>query len=243
MPRPCTVCTHPERTAINQALVANEPIPRISAVYRVSEDALTRHKRAHIPALLARAQAAETAHGAALAEQVADQEAAADAAAVDVMAELHRCLVRVNLLFDACDRWLRDPDNPEQYDVGPRAEDVTVTYWAPGPTGRPIRKKAKLSRLLARLEDAGTDVDHGETRHADPRDLLLKTADRLQASLELLARLTKQLDERPTVNILLAPEWVSVRTVLLQSLQPFPDARAAVAASLMRLEAGNGHGG
>ena len=237
MPRPCSICTHPDRAAIDQGLVAGEPIPRYSAVYRVSEDALTRHKRAHIPALLARAQAVETAHGAALAEQVAGQEAAVDAAAVDVMAELHRCLVRVNLLFDACDRWLRDPDNPEQYDVGPRAEDVTVTYTERGPDGKPVRRKAKLSRLLARLEEGGgVAVDRGEVRHADPRDLLLKTADRLQVSLELLARLTKQLDERPVVNLWLAPEWLALRTALLAALQPYPEARASVVAALTRLE-------
>ena len=44
------------------------------------------------------------------------------------MAELRRCFERVNLLFDACDRWLRDADDPSRYDIGPRAAEVLVTY-------------------------------------------------------------------------------------------------------------------
>jgi len=59
--------------------------------------------------------------------------------------------------------------------------------------------------------------------------------------LELLAELTQQLDRRPQVNILLAPEWQVVRSVLLTALLPYPEARAAVAARLLELEGGNGH--
>jgi len=56
-------------------------------------------------------------------------------------------------------------------------------------------------------------------------------------NIELLAKLLGQLDERPTVNLLIAPEWLTVRTVLLEVLQPYPDARVAVAAGLAALEA------
>ena len=61
MPRQCSICTHAESEAINQALVAGESAPKIAAKYRVSDDAITRH-RAHVPATLAKAtEAKETA--------------------------------------------------------------------------------------------------------------------------------------------------------------------------------------
>src|SRR5687768_16826632 len=97
--------------------------------------ALWRHRDDHLPAALLKAH-----------------DAAALASADALMAELRRCLGRVNLLFDACDRWLRDPEHPEQYDVGPRASDVTVTYTESTGGGKPVRKRAKLSELLSRLE-------------------------------------------------------------------------------------------
>ncbi len=59
MPRTCTICTHPEREAINQALVANEPFRLIAERFGTSAAALTRHKAEHLPVKLAKAHAAK----------------------------------------------------------------------------------------------------------------------------------------------------------------------------------------
>lgn len=216
MPRACTICQHPERQAIDAALVGGESAAKIAAKYRVSDDAVTRH-RAHIPAKLAQAQ-----------------EAQETAEAVDLMAELRRSLTRVNLLFDACDRWLRDADDPTRYDIGPRAHDVWVTYTDED-GDRPLRKKARLSALLAQ---SGVDVESAETKYTDPRLLILRTSAQLQSNLELLAKLIGKLDDRPVVNVLITPEWQRLRLVMLETLAPFPEARTAVAAALRGLDAG-----
>lgn len=207
------------------ARAGGEAVARIAAKYRVSEDALSRHFASHLHPRVARVQAL-----------VRDQVQREEAHAIDITAELERCMARVNLLFDACDRWLRDPDNPAQYDIGARADDVSVIYTELI-DGKQVRKRAKLSRLLAKLEDGGVDVGRGEIRHADPRDLILKTHDRLQGTLELLAKLLGELDERPTVTIVASPQWHLMRSALVDTLAAWPDARAAVAARLMVLEA------
>jgi len=59
MPRSCTICTHPDRTAIDEALVGGVAFPALVAEYRVSKDSLSRHKANHLPAKLVMAQAAE----------------------------------------------------------------------------------------------------------------------------------------------------------------------------------------
>jgi len=51
MPRPCSICTHPDRKKIEAALF-KESLRGISRIYAVSEDALSRHKR-HIKRSLA----------------------------------------------------------------------------------------------------------------------------------------------------------------------------------------------
>src|SRR4051812_3064907 len=102
----CTVCSHPKRAEIDRALVEGEPDTKVSASFRkLSDDAVRRHREAHLPARLA------------MAAEVRETTAASE-----TLLLLHRCLERVNLLFDACDRWLRDPEDPSRYDVGPRAE-------------------------------------------------------------------------------------------------------------------------
>ena len=50
--------------------------------------------------------------------------------------------------------------------------------------------------------------------------------------LELLAKLSGELDTQPQVNVLLAPEWVSLRATILLALEPYPTAREAILVSL-----------
>ena len=62
MPRICTICSNPEREAIGRLLVSGAAVRETSSLYRVSEDALSRHKQEHLPAKLVKAQeAAEVA--------------------------------------------------------------------------------------------------------------------------------------------------------------------------------------
>jgi hypothetical protein len=82
-----------------------------------------------------------------------------------------------------------------------------------------------------------------EARQTGNSELALKAVDRVQRQVELQAKLLGELDDRPQVNVLLAPEWLTVRTTLLAALAPYPEARAAVAQQLLALEGLNGHNG
>lgn len=64
MPRICTICSHAERQAIDEALVSGAAIRKTAALYRVSEDSLQRHKREHLPDKLVKAQQAREIFGA-----------------------------------------------------------------------------------------------------------------------------------------------------------------------------------
>ena len=162
MPRVCTVCTHPDRPAIDQVLVNHRPFRDIARHFGVSKDAALCHHDEHLPAALAKAQAAEDVRQ-----------------AIDVLGQL----------------------------------------------------RAINAATLAVLAAA---------RKTGDGDLALKAVDRVQRQIELQAKLLGELDERPTVNVLVAPEWLRVRAVLLEVLRDYPDARTAVAARLAALE---GRGG
>lgn len=179
MPQACTICQHAQRQAIDQALAGGESNRRIAAQFGVGESAVRRHKASHLPAVVVHA---------------AQQQELSDA--IDVLKELQRCFNRINLLFDACHEWLQDPDDPERYTLDPRSNEVQVIYAEIGPRGKPVQKRERLSVLLARLE--GKQVLHSEIRHADPRELVLKTASQLSAQLQLVSDLVhrEQLLER-----------------------------------------------
>ena len=154
MPRRCTVCDHPERGAIDKALVAGKSAAEISALFRVSPDAVQRHKDNHLPARLVKAE-----------------EAREVAQADDLLAE-----------------------------------------------ARALRKKAYA--ILLKAEQSG-----------DLRTALLGVRE-ARGCLELLARLLHEIDDRPTVSVLVLPEWVALRGRIVAALAPYPEARVALAGVL-----------
>lgn len=160
MPMRCSVCRHPEREAIDAALVAGEPFRNIAQRHGLDHTAIFRHNQEHLPEAMVRAQAAQaTAHG----------------------------------------------DN-----------------------------------LLAQLEALSTDARRIRDKAESAGDLKTALAGirELTRLMELTAKLRGELAQEGTVNVLVAPEWVRVRTVLLDALTPYPDARTAVAGQLLALEAG-----
>lgn len=58
-----------------------------------------------------------------------------------------------------------------------------------------------------------------------------------RSNLELLAKLTGDLNDRPQISLVISPEWVQVRTTILTVLSPYPEARVAVAGALASLDA------
>ena len=78
MPRRCTICAHPEREAIDAALVRGEPYRAIAKRHGVSHNAVNRHRAAHLPrAMLQASAAADVVHGDNLLQQARDLQAKA----------------------------------------------------------------------------------------------------------------------------------------------------------------------
>ncbi len=119
------------------------------------------------------------------------------------------------------------------------------------------RHKANhLPATLAKAHEAG-EAARGDDLLADVRDLQDRTLTILQAAedakehrialsairearsnLELLARLLGELSDRPQINLLISPEWLQLRTVIVGALQPHQDALGAVLGALEEAESG-----
>jgi len=64
----------------------------------------------------------------------------------------------------------------------------------------------------------------------------LKAIREARGNLELLAKLLGELQEKQIINILVAPEWISLRAVILTALEPYPEAKQALAEALKEVE-------
>jgi hypothetical protein len=81
-------------------------------------------------------------------------------------------------------------------------------------------------RTLAVLEAAEVSKQHRTA---------LSAIREARSNLELLAKLLGELDDRPQVNVLISP---TVQTAIIAALEPYPEARLAVAGALEGLENG-----
>lgn len=71
-------------------------------------------------------------------------------------------------------------------------------------------------------------------------ELTLKAIDRVQKQIELQAKLLGDIDMFH-INIYVTPEWLAIRTLIVQALAPYPEARVAVATALAQMEENRDH--
>jgi hypothetical protein len=94
----------------------------------------------------------------------------------------------------------------------------------------------KLLAEVERLHQLALSLLANAAKAGDLRTALAGIRE-ARGCLELEAKIRGELDERPVMNFVLAPEWVRTRSSLLLALTPFPEAKIAVAAALSQLEA------
>jgi DNA-binding Lrp family transcriptional regulator len=137
--------------------------------------------------------------------------------------QLAKTLDRMNLLLDANDVWLRDADNPEVYDIGPRSEEVMVTYWESEENAEdePVMRKAKakLSTLLRRIDDKGILTIASETKHADPRENILKTSQEIRQTVTTCVELARLLADAKAMQTLREAILVEIGKVSPESAE------------------------
>jgi transposase-like protein len=90
----------------------------------------------------------------------------------------------------------------------------------------PLKEMRTLyHRMSEHLERAEQEPDNWQAILAFHREA--------RRDLELLAKLMGELDERPQVTVMIAPQ---VQAVIVEALSPYPDARRAVVDALASLE-------
>lgn len=109
---------------------------------------------------------------------------------IDAMGELTDSLHHVKKLMAACDEWLTDADDPEKYDIGPRSDEIHVTYYEVLTNDQRKKVKKPLSELV-RIVEQRFEVDSVESKHADPRELILKTAQEVRATISTASELAQ----------------------------------------------------
>ena len=143
---------------------------------------------------------------------------------------------KLDLMVEAIDRALRDPEDPRRYNLDPRAREVTIVVEETTEGGRRVQKVRKLDDLLERIEQhLGVSVVRWEIKSADLRVLLKDLAATIKPIAELLGKTRGEIKPDPavTLNVFLdSPDWQRVESALVESLRPYPPALEAAGRAL-----------
>jgi len=92
---------------------------------------------------------------------------------------------------------------------------------------RAIQEVTRADNLLDQIEELRTKAISLLTKAENAGDLktALQGIGQARACLELLAKIRGELAQEGTVNIMISAEWIELRSIILQVLEPYPKAR------------------
>jgi hypothetical protein len=141
--------------------------------------------------------------------------------------------------------------NPEIVRIFPEIKDDDLDYYREHKLPAKLSKSSDLKALADEIESA--DIHQGDTYLQLIMGLQKKALDALELQdpagdpkswamisreargyLELLGKALDRIRDTPPieVNLLVNPEWISIRTTIIQALEPYPQAKEAVVRAL-----------
>jgi hypothetical protein len=189
--RKYTVDTHPDREAIIAAIIRGDrSLRNIAAQFNLPTTCVATYVKYKLASQAAAVMAAD-----------------GEKNGTNLLGEIRLLMKRMNKLYDACDEYLQHPDDPEKYDLGPKAWEIDVTYRMPDAKNpkKLTSGRDTLNNLLARLEKRRIQPLSVWFRHTDPRKLIVDTAGVLSKQLELIAKIEGRVQlfgGDTTVNVL-----------------------------------------
>jgi transposase-like protein len=105
---------------------------------------------------------------------------------------------------------------------------------------REVEETARADDLLDQVRNLHTHALDilGRAEKAGDLRTALAAISQARGNLELLGKLAGELDERPVVNLNISAEWLELRAMIVEALEPHPAAHRAVLRALESV--GNG---
>jgi hypothetical protein len=169
--RPNQIVNHPKRKEIDAAIVAGKSQKSIADEFGFTQVVVWRYIRGEF---------ARHAQVADMARQVS-----AGTFIVDTMLRMLDTVEKMRLaLVDD----LTDPEDPEKFDLSPRANEIKVIYYEMKEENgkeRKVKRRELLKDILQEMRDSGRDVEKVIINTTDIRKLLLDTVDTATRQLKL----------------------------------------------------------
>jgi len=217
--KPYAVDVHPQAEQIRRELAENVQIASISKKYGIHRNALTFYRKNRMP------------------EQVVKAVEKRDLTNAEELFQIILKTVRyMETLSASCDAELRDPDNPELYYMGTRAEDVDVIWEEPIETASGVIFKKHRDKLQDMIDKnmSGGNLISTRISKTDNSVLLIKSSDTLTKQMDMLVQAWRTIDQGKS-SFLGTPAWNRVVKVVLDATEEHPEIRRRIADDLSRI--------
>ena len=212
---------HPQKEKIIKALVKGTSFREITGQYGISKSSLSRYLNDSLFPKVAK--------------HVAERDMKD---AKFVLSEIDSIISKMKKLYDACDEYLTDPDNPDKYSLMPRAWEQEIKYLdysnVSEENPKPEQKTMMVQDLINEMRDHKKELIEIKYKHHDPRKIITETATVMTKQLELLARIQGTIKD-VSINIINTPIWVDVQNALLMVTEKFPQIREDLAKELAKI--------
>ena len=212
---------HPQKDKIIKALVKGTSFREITGQYGISKSSLSRYLNDSLFPKVAK--------------HVAERDMKD---AKFVLSEIDSIISKMKKLYDACDEYLTDPDNPDKYSLMPRAWEQEIKYLdysnVSEENPKPEQKTMMVQDLINEMRDHKKELIEIKYKHHDPRKIITETATVMTKQLELLARIQGTIKD-VSINIINTPIWVDVQNALLMVTEKFPQIREDLAKELAKI--------
>jgi len=148
-------------------------------------------------------------------------------------AEIDAALIHGESFRNVSKRWHVSPAAAFRHRGEHLAEQVTKA--AQMAEAEDVRQALDIVQQLKAINGASLQVLQSARQSGDGL-LALRAVDRIRHQIELQAKLLGELDERPIVNVLLTPEWLAVRGVILDVLRDHQPLRLELVRRLRAIE-------
>lgn len=217
MPRRTVVDKHPKKKEIERKLASGEKVSVLSKQYGIHREALRRYKQNYLP------------------ERVVSAVKKRDITSAEELFQIILKAVRyMEKLADSCDEYLKDPDNPDLYAMGPRAHEIDVVWEEPVPQGdggwRYVKRRNTLQEIIDNYITKG-DIVSLKSTFADPRVLIIKASEGLTNQMDSLIQAYKSVDQGKS-SFIGTPAWDKVVRTLLDATSEYPEIRRKIADGL-----------
>ena len=208
---------HPQKNRIIKALVRREPYRKIKERYGISQAALSRYLNKKLLPQVAEASYEQGTKDGSLALQ-----------------EVREAIERIHKMYRACDEYLEHPDKPGEYFLGPRADEILISYVETDGESQG-RHTMALQDALNRLKKAGKITTNWRYKHADPRKLVLDTMGKAREQMEFLGKLSGKIQD-VVINVEAIEWWTEIKIAIMGALKDVPDVKSRIVEALKELD-------